>query len=570
VLTYDGYLSSSRPVDAWLHQLLYGRSKQTFTIPFYTSCPQTPYQAPTLNHPHLVYLGTNWDGPRFQPLFEALDSQGFMAVYGQETAWAYLQNSYRGTLPFDGVSVLNALQQAGVGLCLHAPPHRAAAVPSMRIFEIVAAGAIALCEPHPFITEHFADTVLYIDADRPPLEKAHQITQQLEWIRHHPQQALAMSQAAHRIFSERFTLEHLLRSILPHHTALMPQKGFIATDWESGTHRFSPLLVECPLVEVIIRVPDLNFAGLQRTLLSLVSQTYPAIAAIIVPHPALIGLADWLEPYQTKLNLKIIASPSTEFSSTGLWQGLHAITADYFAILKAGEVLYPNHVHTLMALLRPTSAPGVAYSGAICRTELRVADAPSAGDEPATIGYFAPFDLDQMMRFATCLAMPSFIARTALLNEEIRPDPQLTMAEDLFLLLHLCRQTPFVFSYETTCEYSSQGCPDDNVTLFNPDSGSSWVKSLQYLLAGKEFPARQIAPLPPFNANRLAPLTPLPEVLSAELADVRQQLHQAHQQLHQAHLTIAAMQTSKFWQIRRFWFKLKRVMGLVKADQIVP
>ena len=558
VLTYDGYLSASRQVDAWLHQLLGGRSKQTFTVPFYTSCNRTSYQAPDLSDPHLVYLGTNWDGPRFQPLFTALDQQDFMVVYGKETAWDYLQHSYRGTLPFDGVSVLNALHQAGVGLCLHAPQHCAAAVPSMRIFEIVAAGAIALCEPHPFITEHFADTVLYIDADLPPTEKAQQIAQRMDWIRQHPQSALAMSQAAHRIFTEHFTLEHLLLGILPHHTALMAQKGFIAQVAESTPLSAAPI---APVVEVIIWVVDGNLESLQRTLLSLVSQTYGPIAAIMICPPTLSGLAELLAPYHLKLTLKIIASPATAFSSTGLWLGLQALTADYFAILKAGEVFYPNHVYTLMALLRPSPTIGLAYSGATCRTEPHPADRPKDCYEPATITGFTPFDYDRQMWFELDIVPPSFIARTALLNDTIWADPQLAIGADLFLLWHFCRHTSFTFSYEVTCEYNGAGLVNQT-TLLNPDLGPSGGRILQYLLSDPDFPVRQTVPLSPSNPTP----PPDPELVRAELAAVQLQLHQASQQLHHAHLTIAAMQTSKFWQIRQFWFKLKRLVGLVKAD----
>ena len=495
ILTYDGYLSSSGTVDAWLHHLLYGRSKQSFTIPFYTSCNHALYRPPNLENPHLVYLGTNWDGPRFKPLFEALDPQEFMEVYGQELAWAYLQNSYRGTLPFDGISVLNTLNQAGVGLCLHTPQHCAAEVPSMRIFEIVASGAIALCEPHPFITANFADSVLYIDPDLSPTEKAHQIAQQIEWIRHHPEPALAMSQAAHQIFLERFTLENLLLGILPHHQALIQQKGFVVNS--SGSTRSGSTQPIDPPVEFIIRVEPGNLAFLQRSLLSLVNQTYPSIAVIVVRPRSMAGLEKLLDQYQTQLKLKIIDSQDSEFSSTGLWNGLHAITADYFAILNAGEVIYPNHVHTLMALLQKSKTADVAYSGAVYITEPNSDD--SALPEPAKVGCFEPFDLDKMLRFENFIASNSFIARTVLIDDEIQSDPKLSIAGDLFLLLHFCRKTQFVFSYETTCEYNGREPQANNVALLNPEPGQQWVKSLERLLSGKNFPACRNPHFPPFG-----------------------------------------------------------------------
>ncbi|NJR64229.1 MAG: hypothetical protein HC772_01110 [Leptolyngbyaceae cyanobacterium CRU_2_3] len=62
VLSYDGYLTSAKSIDRWLHHLLYTTPKVWLTAPFYTSCPQTLYQPPIWKIPALAYLGSNWDG----------------------------------------------------------------------------------------------------------------------------------------------------------------------------------------------------------------------------------------------------------------------------------------------------------------------------------------------------------------------------------------------------------------------------------------------------------------------------------------------------------------------------
>ena len=555
ILTYDGYLSSSSEVTSWLHYLLYGRAKKSFTIPFYTSCNLTPYQAPNLEAPCLVYFGTNWDGPRFKQLFEQLDHQEFMEVYGKEAAWDYLKNSYRGTLPFDGISVLSTLNQAGVGLCLHTPQHCAAGIPSMRIFEIAASGAIALCEPHPFITTHFADSVLYIDSNLPPREKVCQIVQAIKWVQHNPQQALAMSQQAHQIFSEHFTLEKLLLEIVPHHEALIQQKGF-------NLARSEPAQALRPSVEFIIRTKN-NLKSLERTLLSLVHQTYPSIAVIIVRCQSIDGLEALLDQYQTKLKIRIIDGSVSEFSSTSLWEGLHTVTAEYFAILNEGETIYPNHAHTLVTLLQEDfQTAGVAYSGAICVAGSGVDDCQSTSpSELATIDYFEPFSLDRMLRLENFVASNSFIAKSVLIDDEIRLDPRLSIVEDLFLLLHLCRKSQFIFSYEVTCEHSRRSSASEEVL---------WVKRLQNILSGKGFPGCQTAAFPPFSSKPMPNSRILPDSVSAELETVRAQLDQTQLQLHQANTVIAAIQSSKFWKLRRLWFKLRKAVGLENAEQLVP
>ena len=44
----------------------------------------------------------------------------------------------------------------------------------------------------------------------------------------------------------------------------------------------------------------------------------------------------------------------------------------------------------------------------------------------------------------------------------------------------------------------------------------------------------------------------------AEIEQFQSQLQQAHTQAQQMQETIAAMQSSKFWKFRTFWFKLKK------------
>ena len=47
-----------------------------------------------------------------------------------------------------------------------------------------------------------------------------------------------------------------------------------------------------------------------------------------------------------------------------------------------------------------------------------------------------------------------------------------------------------------------------------------------------------------------------------ELEQLQSQLQQTQIELQQAHVTLAAMQTSKFWKLRTAWFKLKKALGL--------
>lgn len=183
IVSYDAYLSSSLLMNEWINDILAYKEKKIFIAPFYTSCNQTNYRVPKLDNPRLIYIGTNWDGFRFQELFKKLDLNDFLSIYGASSGWSYINNSYKGVLPFDGISVLQSLTEAGIGLCLHKEEHCKFGIPSMRIFEIVASGAIAICGDHPFIRENFSDCVLYLDDDLNNTQKAEQISEYVDWIK---------------------------------------------------------------------------------------------------------------------------------------------------------------------------------------------------------------------------------------------------------------------------------------------------------------------------------------------------------------------------------------------------
>jgi hypothetical protein len=231
ILSYDGYLSSSDRIDTWLNDLVSETDKLYFICPeFYTSCHQIEYQQPQIANPHLVYIGTNWDGSRYQEIFKGLDRQSYMEVYGPQKAWKYLRSSYKGSLKFDGMSLISTLNRAGIGLCLHKKEHLDEAVPSMRIFEIVASGALAICQRHSFIEKAFGDMVLYIDSNLSPQAQISQISTHVEWVAENQQKALDMSMAAHQVFMDKYSLENLLSNIVPYHQKLIANKDFNPSD----------------------------------------------------------------------------------------------------------------------------------------------------------------------------------------------------------------------------------------------------------------------------------------------------------------------------------------------------
>jgi hypothetical protein len=519
ILSYDGYLSASDFITSWLKDILCRTGKQYFIAPFCTSCHDIPYRPPRLQQPRLVYAGTNWDGPRYQELFEQLDAQPWVDIYGPKNAWRHLKRSYRGVLPFDGVSMLDALNRAGVGLCLHRKEHCETATPSSRIFEIAASGAIAICQEHPFIRQAFGDSVLYFEFTDDLLGAVAQISEHIRWISAHQDESQRLSQKAYDIFSENYTLEKLLSNLIPHHQELVARKGF-----ESNPSAKTPSQQS---VQLIVRVGDRDAVFVQRALDSILSQTYQHVGAVIVQYKELPGFGELLNKYSAQLPIEVVRSSCTGFRSTQLWDGLKAVSSEYFGILDDDDVIHPNHVKLLVQLLERSEDRGVAYSGAIRVWERdpegsSESNVSTPAEEAAELAYFEPFDPNRLVALQNFITSNSFIARTALLTD-LSNDPHMPVLEDLFLLLHFCQRTRFVFSYEATSEFYWRGSKGGNVTWQNNRDWSSSLERMKVIFWKQSFPATQTLVQVPW-LERIAALEALVNENQKKLLQLERQL----------------------------------------------
>jgi glycosyl transferase family 2/glycosyl transferase family 1 len=474
ILSYDGYLCSSELIQKWLKDILYLTRKTYFIAPWYTTSHLIPYSPPQIGVPRLLYAGTNWDGPRFGELFGRLDVEPYLDIYGPQTAWSHIRRSYRGTLPFDGVSILNALNAAGVGLCLHREEHCAAGAPSSRIFEIAASGAVAICQEHPFIRDTFQDSVLYLERTDDPVRLTQQISEYMQWIAQNPEDALKLSRRAYDIFSQNYTLEKLLADLAPPHQQLVERKKF--------TPSTSPKILGDKSAQFIVRVGDREAAYVERALESISCQSYSRVGAIVVQYREVPNLSRVLDKYNSRLPVQLVHSSCTGCRSTQLWDGLRAVSSEYFGILDDDDLIHPNHVGLLVRLLDEFEDIGVAYSGAIRIWEADPAHGHSELPvEPAELMYFEPFDLGRLVTLDNFITSNAFVARSSLLKG-LGNDPQLPLLEDLFLLLFLCRKTNFVFTFEATCEFCWRGTKTDNSVLMDRQTWAVARKRIENLL----------------------------------------------------------------------------------------
>jgi phosphoglycerol transferase len=359
ILSMDGHLWGSAAIAEWINNLMAANKKVSVLGPS-LMLPSTHDCGPARPLPRdlaMFYAGVHWDGSRHGSIFKALSDLVPMHFYGPAAAWRKQGKAYRGSLPFDGVSVIDAIRSAGIALCLHKTEHRQANCPSMRLFEAAAAGALIITEDFAFPRQWFKDSVLYVDPELPAQTVAAQIVAHVFWANNNPADAGRLAERSNALFRERLTLESML-GVLPAFTETVKT----ARHFRPG----SVLSTQTrPTVEYIIRVQSSDTSSVRRTLEGLAHQTYNPIGVLVVQSRPVEGISELIDMFEGQLAW--IRCVSFEADGNRLsWQAaFRSLTADYIGILEDGVTLFPNHVASLMSYLRENSNCEAAYSGIV-------------------------------------------------------------------------------------------------------------------------------------------------------------------------------------------------------------
>jgi hypothetical protein len=308
----------------------------------------------------LFYAGINWERlgkgrSRHQELLDMLDKGGFLSIYGPRTfqnvnVWEGYQ-SYRGPIPFNGYTAINEIAKCGIGLVLSSEAHKESELMSNRLFETLAAGAIAICDENPFARKHFGDCLLFIDTRQDVVLQYQQIVDHLTWINEHPKEAAALASRAQHIFWENFALDISIQSIYER----LPERKRAIRD------RILPTQIQFrPTVCVQFLIPDYDEGVIDKHIQSLKSQDYEKITAqFIVGHKL---AEDWGEELGRRVSaagvdhewhivpLDKSLEPITEYDrppTLGQMVNMalpHARVGDYVVLVAPNERLLSSHV----------------------------------------------------------------------------------------------------------------------------------------------------------------------------------------------------------------------------------
>jgi phosphoglycerol transferase len=428
VLSLDGHLCGSRQIAQWMDDFATARGKHA-VLHDGLMLPSTPDAGPSGPLPAqlaIMYAGLHWDGSRHGAIFRGLDGRIPLQLYGPPDAWSDRGASYRGDLPFDGVSVINAIREAGIALCLHKAAHREANCPSLRLFEAAAAGALIITDDFEFPREWFRDGVLYVDAELPAAMVVEQIVSHVEWANRNLEVANRLAQRSNELFRRHLTLENMLRSLPEFVDRVRDSRRMVAVQ---GSKK--KLL---PIVEYIVRIGSRPATTLARALDSLAAQTYRAMAVILVQFHPVAGLDALLDDYRSRFRIRQIVVANNGNRSTAWWAGLNAVTADFFGMLDDDDTLFPNHVASLMDCLEQNPSYGFVYSGLI-----KVEDEPGhyvmvpqfecpAGkviEERREVFCLEEEDFTNLLPTRNVIGHNSWICRTSLLDSEVLSDPKI-------------------------------------------------------------------------------------------------------------------------------------------------
>jgi hypothetical protein len=467
LLTYDGYLTISDNIRRFLDNVFVGIGRRC-EIGFYYNVPHrvtisTPVpELASERRIKITYFGTNWDKRQWE-LFQRLDREGLVEIYGPGAAWADLSGgSYRGSVPFDGEAPQRTYAGNGAGLVLLSEQHLRDDIISNRVFEIASVGAVAVACDTPWLRKHFGDSLYYFNQHDTPGHISERLREILFEIQENPVDAAERAERARKIFESQFSAEVLLHNAVEYFEA-----------WKRP--RTAPDRRTDREVSVIIRCGGRPLSVLGRALSSLRDQTYGRVTAILVMWREFD--TSQLQQFVTGglVDLRVVKCPGGDRSAT-LSAGLQAIQTAYFAILDDDDAWFPTHLERVFEVYHSAPDTRLVITGAV--QEIKTAfPIMGGGEERRRVYRFGyPTKASTAWEISGAFAPNAFVAQSALLDWSLLANPNMATAEDSHLVLGLAAKAPPRFNYAATAiQYESEDSSqflhhpqryEDELTLF--------------------------------------------------------------------------------------------------------
>lgn len=184
-------------------------------IPLYIAQDTRPYNK--LQMDKALITGTLWgcnrNSIRFTRALKKLSEDHLLIGVGTKVYLGFLDDAYLGRMEDFGHApdAIDTLQKKyGIALVVHSQEHMLDGVPTSRILEAVANGALVISDKNKFLLKFFGDSLLYFDIYGDSEEIYSQIKKHILWAKNNPAEAHAKTKKAYQIFIDNFTMEKAL------------------------------------------------------------------------------------------------------------------------------------------------------------------------------------------------------------------------------------------------------------------------------------------------------------------------------------------------------------------------
>lgn len=344
LLSYDGFLTISSSVTAWLHELGKKYNKVMHIAHAAFSVPRMPFKPCNFTNASAMYMGTNWDGMRHHNFFQLFDSGEYLKCYGPAKSWAaYSKSLYGGEIPFDGSSVFNRYRQHGMGLCMGHPAFDKEGIANSRLFEIPASSALAVCSSNELTKSIYGDSVLYLNQNAPTKILADELIASVEWVRSNPGLAQEMARESHEIYNKNASMELYISNLLELHKKVVAENGYLPQDAakvQTAAAKATP--------KVTFILPKLSTHSCHALLKDLAAQTYEHTHLVLLDHQEVLDpvALEILAGYG--MNRVSFMPCDNDLGGAMIDAHLENIHTDWIGVLHFTDKLFPNHTALLL------------------------------------------------------------------------------------------------------------------------------------------------------------------------------------------------------------------------------
>lgn len=483
IASHDDFLSClSVAADDHVKRLIYNdplHKKPKFHM--FHSVPG-PVVEPAARKRDLFYIGINWEKlgqgkPRHSRLLKELDKTDYFKIYGPQVfqgvrVWKGYK-SYVGEIPFDGKSVVDAIAKVGAGLIFSSKAHFDSELMSNRLFETIAAGALVICDEHPFAKKHFGDCLLYVDSSAKDVFI--QVDRHMDWANANPEKALEIIRKSQEILKDKFMLTKSLKTL---YEGLDDRKR----ELNSFPEKFSK-----SKVFLLCVLTDENPESETSLISSCISQTHKNVHVVLtiddsqdLSQDALKRLEQASVSYEV-IRLKGLFNRTKENLGSILFKSLESVKDrdfDFFIFFLSHEEIFHDHICSQLSLFAHNSTAKVGAMATVLERKL-------ASKSIYRAQFSVAVDHNQ---YSFPLGFARFMFRKECINEKV-----------LFSLPYLDKGCISVFLFENEIVFSKRST--SRIQWDSPIYKTRMAEGREELILKDVFPEINITKQVPFYNN---------------------------------------------------------------------